>query len=284
MNIRILSILAATLVLSACVDPIQKVNDAYPLETSDRKIITRYGDGLPLVVHLPEAGGQPHPVMIINHGRPFRSDVGEGIYKTSRQDPLVFRLNKAGIAAAYPIRSGYFSAPGGDGERIACNSPTGGQFSRALASGRDDILGAISALRAIERLDSDNVFVAGQSAGGFLALAAMDGYPESVRGVISFNGGRCGNRGPLFNGISYAADLIAGAATGSSVPVMIVASANDKIIPPASSGRLRQAVCDGRGGCGSVSLYNAERVGHSLSNTAIQAGDAVIAFVERHLN
>lgn len=203
--------IASLFLVAGCVDQAKRTDAAYPIEKPDRIIVARYGDGLPIKIFLPSKTTGKYPVLFFNHGRPFRNDVGEGTYNVNINDPLVFRMNSAGIAVAFPIRTGYFSAPGFDGERIACNDPTGGQFRSALSSGRDDIVAAIEMIRKIPELDADNVFIGGQSAGGFLTLASLDAYPANVRAAVSFNGGRCGKRGPFFNGIKFASELISGA-------------------------------------------------------------------------
>lgn len=265
--------------LFGCVSAEQQLATSYAVGQNGQTVTARYGSNLPITIHLPRNATGPVPVLIMNHGRPF-GNVSSGTYTLKTQHPLVFRMNAAGIAVAVPVRAGYFSAPGSNGERISCNDPVSGQFKRALNSGKSDILSAIDYLKTRPDIDGDRIYVGGTSAGGFLTLGSLDAFPPNVKAAIAFNGGRCGKRGPLFNGIEFAEPLIAKAAADSSIPVLLVASENDDVIPPPSTRKLYNAMCQARGNCTNILLLEVDRAGHGLNSTSIQAGEAAATFLK----
>lgn len=266
------------LFLTACQTPSEK----YPVGR-DRDVLTvHYGDDLPMTIYLPGSAYLPAPVVVFNHGRKFR-DVSSGVYWLSRYHPFVAGMVDEGFAVAVPVRSGHYSAPGLVGERIACDSPSFSHFKWALQSGRKDVLKALDRLQQLPEIDASIIYVAGVSAGGFITLGSLDAYPDSVKAVVSFNGGRCGKRGDLFNGISYAEKLIAAAASDSDVPVLMVVSTNDLVIPPPSSYRLKDTICAARGRkCdATVSVVLAEGAGHQIGGTARSSIDKVVNYLKK---
>lgn len=254
----------------------------YPLGLDGRVLTVEYDGHLPMTIYLPDEARRPSPVVVFNHGRPFRN-IRWRTYKLSERHPFVDNLTRQGFAVAVPIRAGYHSAPGRDGEKIACNAPPRGHFQRALTSGKGNILAAIERLKGLPQIDTSRVFVAGTSGGGFLTLGSLDAYPDNVRGVISFNGGRCGRRGTYFRGLEYAAELISTAAARSDIPVLVVASTRDRTIPAPSSYALTNAICKARQEkCKStVFLANAVGAGHGFKSTASHSIRYVLDFMNR---
>lgn len=274
----VLAAVGLAVLLTGCMTAEERTAQSYPIGQDGQTITARYGDNLPITIHLPKDAAGSVPVLIMNHGRPFRN-VNGGTYTLDQYHPLVFRMNAADIAVAVPVRRGYFSAPGSNGERISCNDPVSGQFSRALQSGQKDILAAIQFVGTLPQIDGERIFVGGTSAGGYLTLGSLDAFPPSVKAAFSFNGGRCGKRGPLFNGIEFAEPLIASAAAGSSIPVKLFASQKDDVTPPQSTRRLYDVMCQARGGCRDITLAPVTNATHDLGSTSRQAGEAAATFL-----
>ena len=145
------------------------------------------------------------------------------------------------------MRSGYYSAPGWDGERIPCDNPSGSDVRRAIVSARKDVLAAIDKVISLPIVNADEIFVAGFSAGGFASVGSMSYYPPNVKGVLSFGGSRCGKRGKIPPAAKYVADIFSKAATNSTVPVALFANGYDEVIPPETTRYLYEAVCEARG-------------------------------------
>ena len=265
-----------------------KTEMAYPDKKGDRIVrpvsgfSTRYGNDLPMTIYLPKRGSGPFPVVVYNHGRPFKS-IQSADYKLSRRFPLVKRLTAAGFAVALPVRSGYAPSSGHDRERISCNHPARSQFTSAIKAARADITAAVSRVKELREIDPERVFVGGTSAGGFAAGDAMASLEGKAKGIFVLNGGRCGKRGPLFRGHRFAVDIFRKAASNSSIPIVFFASENDAVIPPPSTLGLYQATCEARGSrCkGSVFLVNVSDAGHGQWNTTERASDSLISFVTR---
>jgi len=274
------STIFAALFLAAACQTTTNIDDVYPLIDEPEILASRYSENQPITIYFPQNIATAVPVVVFNHGRPFR-DVGTGTYRLSKSHPLVARLNGAGIAVAVPIRKGYFSSPGWDGERMPCNDPSASDFSRAATAARRDVVAATDYVRSLPRIDKSRVFVAGRSAGGFAIGVSLGELEGKIAGALFFNAGRCGKRGDLFNGIQYAEKLFSRAASASTMRVIFYASAQDDIVPPASTRKLYRAYCKARGSnCpATVFIQDAPGAGHGLSGTIAVVGTSVINFV-----
>lgn len=240
----------------------------------------RFGNGRPIKIYLPEGKEGPVPIVIFNHGRPFKN-IHKGFYTLHRYHPIVQYLNVAGIAVAIPVRTGYYSSGGKDGERIPYDRPRYVNFQRAAAAAQRDVGAAVRFVRKLPMIDPDMVYVGGSSAGGFATGVSLGKLEGLVRGAFVFNGGRCGSRGKLSRGIGYAERLFREAAKKSSMPMVFFASDNDSVITPASTKRLYQAFCKGRGSNGARSVFfsDVRYATHDLARTAEVASDSLIKFV-----
>lgn len=255
--------------------------EAYPAGRQDNLLTLRYGDDLPMTVYLPAKDAWPAPVVVFNHGRPSNGR-GSGTYTLDAHHPFVSALNSAGFAVAVPVRSGYYSAPGPNKESVPCRAPAYSDLRRALIGGREDILDALRSLSALPEVDRSQIFVVGTSAGGFLTLGSLEEFPESVKAVVSFNGGRCGLQGSLIGGIDHTKRLLATAAFRTATPILLVVSTDDEVIPPDSSYAIRDAICEARGpNCGAtVFLETAPNASHNFRVTSQSSKDHWLKFLQ----
>lgn len=250
---------------------------------TDGVLTARYGADLPITVYYPQnSEASALPVVIFNHGRSFRN-WRYGFFTLSRQSKLVETLNDAGYAVAVPVRSGYHSAGGYDDEKISCSSPFKGEFQDAAKAAGRDITQAIAMVGNLDNIDGNRITVMGYSAGGFGTLAAMGRFPTGVRAVVSLHGGRCGKRGPMTNGIEYAAEIIRGNAAQSSMPILFISGTRDTIIPTESVRHLRDVVCDARAtACkDTVSMTVVEGASHGLTSTISRVDVQLLEFLDR---
>ena len=108
----------------------------------------RYAGQQPMYVFMPDrvpAAGVP--IVIFNHGRPF-GDPPDGAYSSHSAEgagnwALATELVRAGIAVALPVRTGYFSTGGPDGEHVPCNAPRRDDFERARQAAAADVRAAV---------------------------------------------------------------------------------------------------------------------------------------------
>lgn len=276
------SALFLSLVLTGCV----ATTSGYKPGLTDGVLTARYGADLPITIYYPSGSkASTHPVVVFNHGRSFKN-WRYGQFTLTREHALVTAMNTAGYAVAVPVRSGYHSAGGYDDERISCNAPFKGEFQDAAKAAGRDISQAIQMVSNLENIDSNRVAVMGYSAGGFGTLASMSAFPAGVRAVVSIHGGRCGKRGPMTNGIEYAAEIIHGNAAQSDIPILFISGTRDNIIPTESVQHFRDVVCDARGATckGTVFMTVVYDASHRLSGTIIQMDNELLDFLDRTLS
>lgn len=256
------------------------LDKAYPIRSDENVIIARYRENQPITIYLPDTGPGKVPVVIFNHGRPFFA-VNSGIYRLWPSHELVANLNAAGIAVALPVRTGYFSTPGPTLEGGPCDNLKMSDFERVAVASESDVVAAVNYVRTLPMIDADRIYVGGSSTGGFATAVSLDKLEGKIAGAFTFNAGRCGERGEFFNGIELAESLFKDAAAASTMPVVFFASENDTAVPPASTRRLKDAVCAARGlNCSStVFLITLPGVGHELRGTSLKAFPYVISLV-----
>lgn len=277
---RVVIALCASLLLVAASAPQTRtaqdakllVDKAYPLQNDGNIIIARYKENQPITIYLPKTASTKVPVVFIHHGNAL--DSTSGLYRLWPSHELVANMNAAGIAVAVPVRKGYFSTPGPYLEgAVRCINPEMSGFRLAATAAEGDVVSAVDYVRTLPVIDTAQIYVGGHSAGGFAVGGALDGLEGKIAGAFLFNGGRCGLRGDLFPGIKFAETLFKEAAAASTMPVVFFASELDANVPPASTWRLRDAVCAARGAlCSStVFLVALPGVGHGLEETSAKA-------------
>lgn len=252
---------------------------------TDGVLTARYGTDLPITVYYPKnSTASAHPVVIFNHGRSFRN-WQSGQLTFSRESKTVSILNGAGYAVAVPVRSGYHSAGGQDGERITCNHPFKSEFQDAASSAGRDINAAIQMVGGLDKIDSNRMAVLGYSAGGYAVLANMNSFPSAVRAVISLHGGRCGKRGPMTNGIEYGAEFVRASAGASTTPILFISGSRDSVIPTESVRHFRDEVCEARGAAckDTITMTVVEGANHGVANTLTRMDGELINFLNSAL-
>jgi dienelactone hydrolase len=246
----------------------------------------RYAGEQPMYVFMPErAPATGAPILIFNHGRPFR-DPPDGPFSPTSSDgsgewALANELVQAGIAVALPVRTGYFSTGGPDGERVPCNDPRRDDFERARKAAAADIRAAVEAVKSLPSIDRTRIFVGGVSAGGFASIVSIPALGDDVRGVLSVNGGRCGNRGPSIGGLVHQRELYKDIGAQSRVAVVFFSGTSDTVVPPHSSEQLYEGFCAGRGAAckESVHFVTAQGGQHGVTSMMRAAGQRMIRFL-----
>lgn len=161
------------------------------------QVPTNDGSGRSLLVNLVRpAGNGPFPLAIVNHGSPAlaskRPDMAIPTYRRI-SDLLLQR----GFAVALPLRRGYGAVGGEWNESYgSCARP---DYAKAGNETARDIRAVIDSLIQRDFIQKRNVFVIGQSAGGWGTLALASQNPKDVKGYIIFAGGRGGHRNNLPN-------------------------------------------------------------------------------------
>jgi dienelactone hydrolase len=125
-------------------------------------------------------GNGPFPLVIMNHGAAevSKDHPGERYHRTN----AAFYFLSRGYAVALPMMRG-FAASGGEIYHFGCDlAASGTAYAR-------DIRSVIRYLGNDPRFDTRRVIVAGQSMGGWNALAVGALNVPDVAGVIDFNGG-----------------------------------------------------------------------------------------------
>jgi dienelactone hydrolase len=132
---------------------------------------------------------EPVPVVVFNHGD-VHIDRPEVKYKRRVRDMRVAReFLRLGVAVAMPARRGVGLSQG-TYPRPASFSSNDADATYKARVHADDILPALDYLRGRPEINSQQILVAGQSAGGYAAMYIASQKPPGVVGVINFSGGR----------------------------------------------------------------------------------------------
>src|ERR671936_742754 len=138
----------------------------------------------------PDAQG-PFGAVILNHG------VSASARERARESSDLL-INTAAVFArrgyvvVMPLRRG-FGATGGEmaEDPGSCSNP---DYRSAEANAADDVMAAYDYARALPYVDGDRMILAGQSAGGMVALlTAGTRTPPGLQAVLAFAAGRGGD-------------------------------------------------------------------------------------------
>ena len=170
----------------------------------------------------------PHPVLVINHGRP---PDGAGRAAIARYRPLevVRWFAGRGFLVAVPTRIGYGVTGGDDVEDSgSCSRKSYGPGYEAAAR---QTLAVIEAATARADAQKDRTVVVGQSYGGATSVAVAALNPPGVVAAINFAGGGGGN--PKTSAGAPCAPvqlerLFAGYGRAARVPMLWVYTENDR--------------------------------------------------------
>jgi predicted esterase len=282
MKVKIVQI--SLVILISCFFTACHHQNIYPIGKINGISTVQYAGNLPMFIFMPD-NIQPEgvPIVVFNHGRPFTEDVSVGAYYPSKDYPyLITLLKQNGIASAFPIRSGYYSAPGYDSEKVACNSPNSYELKQAGKSASENIKAAVEYVKSFPGINKNRIFVGGVSAGGFASICSIPLISENVQGVFSLNGGRCGKQGKSINGLAYIEKIYKDIAGNSHIPVAFFSGTNDTVVPQYSTERLYKSFCEGRDNrCNeSVYLVIADGAEHSVDSMVRKTGEKIVQFIK----
>jgi len=173
-------------------------------------------------------GGGPYGAVVLNHGTP-----GSASGRARESSDLLLNaaavFARRGYVVVMPLRRG-FGATGGEfaEDPGSCANP---DYRRGEEAASDDVMAAYEFARALPYVDRKRMILAGQSAGGIVAIyTAGARSPEGLVAVLSFAAGRGGN--PDFRpGVPCAVEPVAKLleSVGRSVkaPVLLHYAEND---------------------------------------------------------
>src|SRR5919198_4013117 len=187
-------VLASALVASLGAVAVQAQDNSYygPRLIEERvRIPTQNGRTIAGTILRPDAQG-PFGAVILNHG------VSASARERARESSDLL-INAAAVFArrgyvvVMPLRRG-FGATGGEmaEDPGSCSNP---DYRTAEANAADDVMAAYDFARTLPYVDGDRMILAGQSAGGMVALfTAGTRTPPGLVAVLAFAAG--GGRGP----------------------------------------------------------------------------------------
>ena len=229
-------LLAATLVagFEASPAPAQEDHSYYGPRLIEERVRIPSASGRPLAATILRPEGQgPYGAVILNHG------VSASARERARESSDLL-INAAavfarrGYAVVMPLRRG-FGATGGEmaEDPGSCSNP---DYRTAESNAADDVMAAYDYARALPYVDGDRMILAGQSAGGMVALfTAGTRMPPGLEAVLAFAAGRGGD--PDINpGVPCAIEPVARVfdMIGKSirVPVLMNYAENDLFFSP----------------------------------------------------
>ena len=181
---------------------------------------------LQVTLYTPSGPG-PFPLAVMNHGVSGSKQRPRDMARYRYTYSAYYFLSR-GYAVALPMMRGYAGSGGIVADHVCDLAALGTESAR-------DIRAVIAALAQQPQIDSSRIVVAGQSFGGWNALALGTLRPRNVRGLVNFSGGvrisTCG-------GASGRADESLVAAAGqfgarTSLPSLWFYGDNDSLFPAA---------------------------------------------------
>jgi len=154
------------------------------------RIPTQNGSAIAATILRPEAQG-PFGAIILNHG------VSASARERARESSDLL-INAAAVFArrgyvvVMPLRRG-FGLTGGDmaEDPGSCSNP---DYRTAESNAADDVMAAYDYARSLPYVDGNRMMLAGQSAGGMVALyTAGTRQPQGLQAVLAFAAGRGGD-------------------------------------------------------------------------------------------
>ena len=195
------------------------------------RIPAQNGRTIAATILRPEAQG-PFGAVILNHG------VSASARERARESSDLL-INAAAVFArrgyvvVMPLRRG-FGTTGGDmaEDPGSCSNP---DYKNAEQNAADDVMAAYDYARALPYVDGNRMMLAGQSAGGMVALVTAARAPQGLTAVLAFAAGRGGD--PEVNpGVPCAIEPVARIfdTIGKSVrvPVLFHYAENDLFFSP----------------------------------------------------
>jgi dienelactone hydrolase len=221
----------------------------------------------------PEGAG-PFPVAILSHGTPREASRRPAV-RASSLLPQAGEFARRGFAALIVLRRGYGGSGGPYVEGIgSCASP---DYERAGRASAQDVLRAMTFMRARAFADPHRLLLVGVSAGGLASLAAAAEHPPGLVATVNFAGGR-GSRGP--NDVCDGAALTrAFAAIGARAraPSLWIYAENDLYFGPQLAAALHRAYTGAGAPARLVMLPPFGQDGHLLFSRGIPLWTPIVA-------
>ncbi len=227
------ALLGAMVALCCWVSALADPGTALRLVREDVRIAAAGGYDIDATIIRPQGPG-PFGAVVLNHG--FSADEKERQSESWQAFAAVAPVfARRGYAVIMPIRRG-FGTTGGElaEDPGSCLRP---HFFRGEQAAADDVMAAYDYARSLAYVDPQRMILAGQSAGGMVALftAAMR-EPQGLLAVLGFAAGRGGGREP---GVPCAAEALGRVfdAIGArvKVPVLLHYAQNDQFFGPGVS-------------------------------------------------
>lgn len=268
---RCVFVAASLLTLGLAISPMQQclANEPPSAQLHDRQIveipvIPRRGSNVPIMIPAlityPTLSSRS-PVVIINHGAPRNRDDNGNISVESYAAARDWFL-KQGFAVVVPVRRGYGASSVTVQESYrSCEDP---DYWNAGHTTANDIAAVVDYLRASPHIDSNNIIVLGQSAGGWGSLALSSRNISGIIAIINFAGGR----GSLQRGqVCHPERLVETAqrfGASAKVPTIWLYSENDSFFGPALANSMFHAYRSAGGTAEFVSLPSFRKDGHAI--------------------
>ena len=181
------------------------------------------------------AGLGPFPAVILNHGA-GASAAARRAESPQLMHAAALEFVRRGYVVLLPTRSGFGATGGVLAENAgSCEDP---DYLRSTAAGAEDVLAVYRYARRLPFVDGERMILAGQSAGGVVALAAAAAEPAGLKAVLAFAAGMGGDS-LAHPGEACAPDAMAAlfAHLGRHVraPVLLNYAANDRWFGPRAS-------------------------------------------------
>jgi dienelactone hydrolase len=216
-------------------------------------------------------GAAKAPLMVMNHGSlanaAERAKMGRPHFAT-----ISSYFISRGYVVVLPLRRGYGATVGAWAEDYGrCDAPD--YFNAGLGTAAD-IRAAIDYMRGQPFILPDRTLVAGQSGGGWGALALSSLNPPGVQAMINFAGGR-GGRAPVVGNCAPNSLVRAAFSYGTTarVPLLWINAANDSYFEPKLVSRMVDAYTKGGGRAVHRPVGSFGQDGHTLAGA--EAGAAI---------
>jgi dienelactone hydrolase len=243
-----------------------------PVDASGRRVL------IDVTVFRPPGAG-PFPVVVLAHGSPR---VAEERRRDGRQRLISQSIPFLGMgfAVIVPTRRGYGESGGEWAEGYgSCANPD--YYAAGLETARD-MRAAVDAIRGEPWADTRHVVLAGQSAGGFGAVAASATPFDGVVAVINFAGGRGSLAPGQVCGESRLVEAMARYGSNVRVPALWLYSANDQFFGPDLARRMYQAFVQAGARAEFIEAPPVGLDGHSYFARAVDDwAPRVMAFLQR---
>lgn len=215
--------------------------------------------------------GQPHPLILLNHGSPRSASDRPAMSPYGMWAQAAEFARRGWVAVAF-LRRGYGASQGGWAENYGgCSDP---DYAKAGRAGASDVAAAAKFMAGQAYVSKGKWISVGRSAGGFATVALTSMAPSGLAAAIAFAPGR-GSTGPdTVCEEDELVDAFAQFGKSSHIPLLWVSADNDHFFGPKLVTRLSDAFAKAGGKLSLVRTPAFGSDGHTLFNengTAIWA-------------